>query len=252
MTASTADRRVDLFGLPVDALDAGATLDRAFEIADRGAPAQHVALNAAKVVLANRDESLREIIKGCDLVSADGSSVVWASRVLRKPLPERVTGIDLFAALLERAEETGHRVYFLGATQDVLDEMLSRLRMRHPRLQVAGARNGYWDDDDEVVGAVAAADADFLFLALPSPRKEFWLAEHLERLSVPFVMGVGGSFDVLAGKVQRAPRWVQKAGCEWVWRLGQEPGRMWKRYMVGNSRFVALTVSEWWRSRRAS
>jgi N-acetylglucosaminyldiphosphoundecaprenol N-acetyl-beta-D-mannosaminyltransferase len=251
MTTVASPRRVDLFGLDVDALDSAATLDRAFQIADARVPSQHVALNAAKVVLARRDDRLREIIRGCDLVSADGSSVVWASRVLGRPLPERIAGIDLFQAILERAEATGHRVYFLGSTQEVLDEMLSRLRVRHPRLQVAGARNGYWDDDDDVIARVAASDADFLFLALPSPRKEFWLRQHLEGLSVPFVMGVGGSFDVLAGRVRRAPSWVQRIGCEWVWRLGQEPRRMWKRYMVGNSRFVALTLSEWWRLRRA-
>ena len=250
MTTATLTRRVQLFGLDVDALDAETTLDRAFEIAGGGESSQHVALNAAKVVLAQKDGQLRDIITGCDLVSADGSSVVWASRLLRRPLPERVAGIDLFTSILERAEVTGHAVYFLGATQDVLDEMLARLLTRHPRLNVVGARNGYWEDDDEVVASVAATGADFLFVALPSPRKEYWLREHLERLSVPFVMGVGGSFDVLAGKVGRAPRWVQTVGCEWLWRLGQEPRRMWKRYLVGNTRFVALTMSEWWRMRR--
>jgi N-acetylglucosaminyldiphosphoundecaprenol N-acetyl-beta-D-mannosaminyltransferase len=249
VTTATAIPRATLFGLDVDALDSGATLDRAFEIADLGRPSQHVALNAAKVILATRDEQLHDIIASCDLVSADGSSVVWASRLLRRPLPERVAGIDLFTAILERAETTGHSVYFLGATQDVLDEMLSRLRIRFPSLNVAGARNGYWDSDEEVVAAVAASGADFLFLALPSPRKEFWLREYLDGLSVPFVMGVGGSFDVLAGKVGRAPRLVQRIGCEWVWRLGQEPRRMWKRYLVGNTRFIALTIGEWWRLR---
>jgi N-acetylglucosaminyldiphosphoundecaprenol N-acetyl-beta-D-mannosaminyltransferase len=241
--------RVRLFGTPVDALTFAETVDRSFELADAGGPAQHVVLNAAKVVQMREDDRLRSIVAGCDLVNADGQSVVWASRVLGRPLPERVAGIDLFKAIIERAAQTGHRVFFLGATQEVLAEMVELLRARHPSLVIAGYRDGYWDDDDGVVETVRAARPDFLFLAIPSPRKEYWLSENLERLAVPFVMGVGGTFDVVAGKVRRAPVWVQRVGCEWLYRLAQEPRRMWKRYLRGNSRFVGLIAMEWWRSR---
>lgn len=241
--------QVQLFGVHIDALDAGQTLDRAFELADRGVPSQHVVLNASKVVQMDADERLREIIDGCDLVNADGASVVWASRLLGRPLPERVAGVDLFTAIVERAASTGHRLYFLGATDEVLDEMIRRLRKRHPGIQICGARNGYWSDDGEVIDAIRMASPDFLFLAIPSPRKEYWLHQHLGDLGVPFVMGVGGSFDVLAGKVRRAPVWVQRIGCEWLYRLCQEPRRMWKRYLVGNTKFLGLTAREWRRTR---
>lgn len=241
--------RVRLFGTPVDALTFAETVDRSFELADAGGPAQHVVLNAAKVVQMREDDRLRSIVAGCDLVNADGQSVVWASRVLGRRLPERVAGIDLFNAILERAAKTGHRVFFLGATQEVLADMAARLRARHPSLVIAGYRDGYWDDDDAVVETVRAAHPDFLFLAIPSPRKEYWLNENLDRLGVPFVMGVGGTFDVVAGKVRRAPRWVQRAGCEWLYRLAQEPRRMWRRYLRGNSLFVGLIALEWWKSR---
>ncbi len=174
---------------------------------------------------------------------------MWASRILGQPLPERVAGIDLFVAILERAASTGHSVYFLGATDEVLDELVRRISRRFPTLRIAGSRNGYWSDDGEVIDAVRAAHPDFLFLAIPSPRKEFWLNEHLQALGVPFVMGVGGSFDVLAGKVKRAPLWVQKLGCEWLYRVCQEPRRMWKRYLFGNARFIQLTFKEWRRTR---
>ncbi len=247
--AASINHRSSIFGVEIDALDMTATLDRAFQLADSGTPSQHVVLNAGKVVLMSKDDRLREIIAACELVNADGASVVWASRILRQPLPERVAGIDLFTAIVDRAATTGHRLYFLGATDEVLAEMLSRLREKHPTLVVAGSRNGYWEDDSEVIAAVAAADADFLFLAVPSPRKEYWLSENLQSLNVPFIMGVGGSFDVLAGKVLRAPIWVQKIGCEWMYRLGQEPRRMWKRYLYGNSAFIRLTFCEWRRSR---
>jgi N-acetylglucosaminyldiphosphoundecaprenol N-acetyl-beta-D-mannosaminyltransferase len=244
-TLVPSDGRVRLFDVDIDALDGGETLRRAFALADRGTPSQHVVLNAAKVVQMAGDERLREIVRSCDLVNADGASIVWASRVLGRPVPERVAGIDLFAAIVERAAATGHSVYFLGATDEVLEEMIARFRSTFPALRIAGARNGYWDDDGEVIAEVRRAQPDFLFLAIPSPRKEYWLNEHLDDLGVPFVMGVGGSFDVIAGKVRRAPVWVQRVGGEWLYRLCQEPRRMWKRYLVGNVRFVALTAQEW-------
>jgi N-acetylglucosaminyldiphosphoundecaprenol N-acetyl-beta-D-mannosaminyltransferase len=246
---SPVGRRSHIFGVGIDAMDAAAALDRVFELADRKVPSQHVVLNAAKVVQMNRDEHLREIISGCDLINADGSSVVWASRLLRQPLPERVAGIDLFAAILGRAASSGHSVYFLGATNEVLAELQLRLAVKHPTLIVAGARNGYWSDDESVIAQVREAHPDFLFLAIPSPRKEYWLSENLQRLDVPFVMGVGGSFDVMAGKVRRAPRWVQRIGCEWLYRVWQEPRRMWKRYLFGNANFIRLTAREWRKSR---
>jgi N-acetylglucosaminyldiphosphoundecaprenol N-acetyl-beta-D-mannosaminyltransferase len=241
--------RVELFGVEIDALSFAETVERAFTFANSGGTAQHVVLNAAKVVQMEADEDLRSVIARCDLVNADGASVVWASRILGRPLPERVAGIDLFTAIVERAAETGHRVYFLGATDEVLDEMIARFRQRYPALKIAGWHNGYWDDDDDMIDAVRRARPHFLFLAIPSPRKEFWLNQYLQRLDVPFVMGVGGSFDVVAGKVRRAPRWAQRIGCEWVYRLCQEPRRMWRRYLHGNTAFIRLTARELRRAR---
>lgn len=240
---------VELFGVDVDALDMSASVDRVFQIVDRRRPTQHVVLNAAKVVDMERRPELREVVGRCGMVNADGASVVWASRVLGRPVPERVTGIDLFGELIERAASTGHSVFLLGASDAVVGETRRRLEARHPGLRVVGARNGFWTDDRAVVEEVRAADPDLLFVALPSPRKEFWLAEHLDDLGVPFVMGVGGTFDVVAGRVRRAPRWAQRLGAEWVFRLAQEPRRMWRRYLVGNARFAALTAREWWRDR---
>jgi N-acetylglucosaminyldiphosphoundecaprenol N-acetyl-beta-D-mannosaminyltransferase len=253
MTAqlTRAHERVELFGVEVDPLTMDQTIDRAFEIAGAGVPTQHVVINAAKVELMSKDDALRQVIADCPIVNADGMSVVWASRLLGRGLPERVAGIDLFVGIVERAASTGNSVYFLGATDEVLSVLLDRFAEQYPDLQVAGSRNGYWDDDAEVVEAVSAAKPDFLFVAIPSPRKEFWLAEHGAALGVPFMMGVGGSFDVVAGKVRRAPTWVQRIGCEWVYRLLQEPRRMWRRYLVGNTRFFVLTMREWWQIRQS-
>jgi N-acetylglucosaminyldiphosphoundecaprenol N-acetyl-beta-D-mannosaminyltransferase len=249
----TAERtptiRRQLFGVPVDALTMDQTVDRILELIDAGEQVQHVVLNAAKVVMMSKDPALLDVIRACPVINADGQSVVLASRLLRRPLPERVAGIDLFSELVARAAATGRSVYFLGARDEVLETMIARFRREFPSLRIAGYRNGYWSDDNDVIAQVRESQPDLLFLAIPSPRKEFWLGQHLAALGVPFAMGVGGSFDVVAGKVKRAPRWVQRVGCEWVYRLVQEPRRMWKRYLVGNSAFTWLTLKELWRTR---
>jgi N-acetylglucosaminyldiphosphoundecaprenol N-acetyl-beta-D-mannosaminyltransferase len=240
---------VELFGVPVDVLTMDETVEAARELVRRGGVQQHVAVNAAKLVEVQRNPALREVISSCDIVNADGQAVVWSSRILGTPLPERVAGVDLFERLVEAAALDGSSVYFLGARDEVVRAAVRVMEERHPGLRVAGARDGYWEDDREVVAAIRAARPDYLFLAIPTPRKEFWLKEHLVALGVPFVMGVGGSFDVVAGHVDRAPRWMQRAGFEWAWRLWQEPRRMWKRYLYTNTAFIWMAFKAWRRGR---
>ena len=233
---------VEVLGARIDCLTMDETVARARELVRAGGVHQHVVVNAAKIVELDRDPELAAIIRGCDLVNADGQSVVWASRLLGQPLPERVAGIDLFQRLVAAAAADGSSVYFLGAREDVVSDVARVFQARHPDLRVAGARDGYWKDDQEVVAAIRAAAPDYLFLAIPSPRKERWLHRYLDDLDVSFVMGVGGSFDVVTGRVGRAPRIVQRAGLEWFWRLAQEPRRMWRRYLFGNLAFLRLAL----------
>jgi len=220
------------------------TLARCEELIAAGRPAQHVAINAAKLVAMQRDADLREIVAGCDLVSADGQAVVWASRLLGDPLPARVAGIDLMHELLGLSERKGYRVFVLGAKNDVLEQAVANAREMYPGLQLAGARDGYFDDDEAATVAeeIRAAAPDILFVAMPSPKKEYWLARYGKLIGVPFVMGVGGAVDVLAGQTRRAPRWLQRAGLEWLYRLLQEPRRMVGRYLIGNMRFCMLVL----------
>ena len=214
-------------------------------IAGRGF-AQHAAINAAKIVAMRQDRELERIVGDCELVSADGQSVVWASRLLSDPVPTRVAGIDLMQELLALAERRGYRVFILGARDDVLTRALGRIRERHPELVVAGARDGYFSEEDAaaVAAEVAAHRPDIVFVAMPSPRKEYWLARHGRRLGAPFVMGVGGSVDVLSGHVRRAPVLMQRIGLEWLFRLVQEPRRLLARYLSTNTRFVVYVVRE--------
>jgi N-acetylglucosaminyldiphosphoundecaprenol N-acetyl-beta-D-mannosaminyltransferase len=208
-------------------------------------------VNAAKLVKMRNDSLLRESVLSSGLIVADGMAVVWASRVLGRGLPERVTGIDLFEGLMERAELGGHRVFFLGATEDVLSTLLDRVREQHPKLRIAGAHSGYFSDDEagEVAAEIRASGADLLFVGITSPKKEIFIAKYGDSVGVYVVHGVGGSFDIVAGKTQRAPEAWQRLGLEWAYRLVQEPQRMWKRYLVTNSLFLGLVAREWLRTR---
>ena len=236
--------RATIFGVPLDALTMDETVARCIELVESGRPAQHVVINAGKVVMMQDVPGLREVIAGCELVNADGQSVVWAGRFCGVDVPERVAGIDLMWRLLAEAEVRGWPVYLLGAREEVVQACAARILEVHPHLTLAGVRNGYFDDDAAVARAVAETGARLLFVGITSPKKEFFLAEHLSEMGPVFAMGVGGSFDVIAGLTKRAPVWMQRTGLEWFYRFAQEPRRMWKRYLVGNTRFVLLTFKE--------
>jgi N-acetylglucosaminyldiphosphoundecaprenol N-acetyl-beta-D-mannosaminyltransferase len=240
--AAPAAQRVDVLGCSIDALDMDQTVARCAALIEEGGFHQHVAINAAKLVAMGDDPQLRDIIERCDVISADGQSVVWASRLLRAPLPERVAGIDLMDRLLGEAATRGFGVYILGARADVLEEAVRRIREQHPGLVVSGYRDGYFGEDEEeaVCDEIRASGASILLVAISSPRKEKFLGEHGPSLGVPFVMGVGGSIDVVAGVTRRAPRAWQRLGLEWLYRLVQEPRRMFRRYAVTNTRFLLM------------
>lgn len=208
-------------------------------------------VNVAKLVRMRSDTWLRESVLGSDLIVADGLPVVWASRILGEPLPERVAGIDLFEKLLQLADAERFSAYFLGATQEVLDQMLRRIEDHHPRLRCAGSHDGYFQEaeSEAVVQEIQKANPDLLFVGISTPKKELFLQQWGDSLGVPVCHGVGGSFDVLSGMTRRAPLLLQKLGLEWLYRFLQEPRRMWKRYLVTNSEFIAMLVSEWWRKK---
>jgi N-acetylglucosaminyldiphosphoundecaprenol N-acetyl-beta-D-mannosaminyltransferase len=236
--------RAIVLGCAIDRVTMSEAVDRCERYVSAGGFAQHMAINAAKLVSMRDDAELRDIIARCELVTADGQAVVWASKVLGDALPERVAGIDLMDALLDRAAKRGWAVYFLGAKPDVLERAVVRLRERHPGLRVAGTRDGYFSEAEEpaVAEAIREARPQLLFVAMPSPKKEYFLGTYGPRMSVPFVMGVGGSIDVMAGLTRRAPRLMQRAGLEWLFRLAQEPRRMFRRYLLTNVRFIALVA----------
>jgi N-acetylglucosaminyldiphosphoundecaprenol N-acetyl-beta-D-mannosaminyltransferase len=236
--------RLEVLGCPLDVVNMDQTVARCERAIGSGRYLQHMSVNAAKLVALHDDPEMHRMIAGCDLITADGQSVVWAARLLGARLPERVAGIDLMTRLLEAADAKGYGVYLLGARRSVLDTALARLREDYPRLRVAGSRDGYYADDEagEVCEEIRASGADILFVAMSSPRKEYFLGERGGSLGVPFTMGVGGSVDVIAGLTRRAPRLLQRTGLEWAYRLAQEPRRLARRYVVTNARFAWIVL----------
>lgn len=210
---------------------------------DQGIFTQHVVINVAKLMAMRKNPVLRESVEGCDIINIDGMGVVWGTRLLGFEVPERVAGIDLFYNLLKLAEKKGYSVFFLGAKQEVVKRVVSNVALMHPEIKIAGFHHGYfWDNEQEVVDKIHNSGAQMLFVAITSPKKERFINRWKDSLGVSLAMGVGGTFDILAGHAKRAPLWMQKAGFEWLYRLFQEPGRMWKRYLGTNVAFGWILI----------
>ena len=235
---------IDMFGIPV----ASVTLERAVDIVEHAVQSRQRldigVVNAAKIVNMDSDDQLRESVLSSDVIFADGMSLVWAARMQGKFLPERVAGIDLMYALLERGNETGLKVFCLGAEEWVSQKVARRIESEYPGVQLVGHRNGYFDESEQsdVADEIMRSGADVLFVAMSSPHKENFMARWADRMNVPVTHGVGGSFDVFSGKVNRAPKFMQDLGLEWLYRVLQEPRRLWRRYLTTNWTFMQMVA----------
>jgi N-acetylglucosaminyldiphosphoundecaprenol N-acetyl-beta-D-mannosaminyltransferase len=241
------NRRAELLSLSFDVETMQGAVDRCVEWCVGGrAPHTVITANSAILCMMPDDPELRRACLAGDLIVADGMSVVWTSRLMDTPFPERVTGVDLMTRLLAEGSARGLSAYFLGAKPEVVKRLVAVCGERYPGLVVAGYRDGYFaaDEHERIVEEIRAAKPHLLFVGMPSPFKETWCERHRVRLDVPVIMGVGGSFDVIAGYTRRAPPWVQGIGMEWSWRLLMEPRKMWKRYLVTNTQFVVRAGRE--------
>lgn len=238
--------RISICNIPVDVLTMQQSVDLIDNAIREKRPIHHVVINAVKVVNAQKDLQLRESIINCDIINADGQGIIWASRLLNKPLPERVAGIDLMENLVALAAKKNYRIFLLGAKEDIVKKVEKIYSEKYGANIIAGYSNGYFKKEDEskIAQQIADSRADILFVAMSSPKKEIFLNTYKNLIKTPFIMGVGGSFDVVSGFVQRAPSWMQEWGLEWFYRTMQEPRRMWKRYLFGNSAFIFLIVKE--------
>ncbi|WP_321844634.1 WecB/TagA/CpsF family glycosyltransferase [Paraburkholderia bannensis] len=234
-------KRIMLFGAKIDIATMEETVQLIVERIAQRKFTQHVVVNVAKLVNMQSDAELAKAVNDCDLINIDGMGVLWGARLLGHEVNERVAGIDLFDKLLISAAAREYPVFFLGATDDVLEKAVKVCNERYENLKIAGSHHGYfWGNEREVVDIIKRSGARLLFVAITSPKKERFINDWSAELGVDFVMGVGGTFDVIAGKVKRAPLWMQRSGLEWLFRVLQEPKRMWKRYLFTNSAFLLM------------
>ncbi|MFD2264713.1 WecB/TagA/CpsF family glycosyltransferase [Lacibacterium aquatile] len=245
------DRRALILGHGVDRLTFPDALEEACTAMRANRPCRYADLNVAKLIQMRKDPQLAAAVASADRVCADGMGIVWGLRLLGRPVPERVTGIDLMQSLLQRCAKENFKPFLLGATPDVLADASAKLTASLPDLTLAGQHHGYFShaEEAEIVARIRASDADCLIVAMGSPLQELFLERHHAATGVPFAMMVGGSLDVIAGRFRRAPLWMQRAGLEWLARLLQDPLRLGRRYFVSNSLFLLLLVGAWIRQK---
>jgi N-acetylglucosaminyldiphosphoundecaprenol N-acetyl-beta-D-mannosaminyltransferase len=249
-----------ILGIPIDDIDMQEALDHLDGLIQMGRASgnghQVVTVNVDFIVNALRDPDLLSILRDSSLATADGMPLVWGARFLGAPLKERVAGADLVPALAERAAQNGYSLFLLGAAPGVAAKAAEILQQRYPGLKIAGVYSPPFqpgmDTDPSTIEMIREKKPDILMVALGNPKQEKWIHRYGSQLSVPLMMGVGGSLDFLAGVTKRAPQWMQRSGFEWVWRLSQEPRRLWRRYVVGLAVFGLFFARQWWNMRRGS
>lgn len=241
--------QVSLMNVPFDVVTMDQAVDRIDTMIAERAPSYVATANVDFLVQARRDNELRRVLAKAPLVVCDGTPLVWLSKLLRRPLPERVAGSDMVPRLLTRAQQCGWRVFFLGGTPAVLEKAIHNVLQTHPGIQIVGSYSPPFAplqqmDNEGICSRIRAAAPDLLLVSFGCPKQEKWISRHHASLGVPVSIGVGATVDFLAGAVKRAPRWMQVSGLEWVFRLCQEPKRLLKRYATDLVVFSVGSVKE--------
>lgn len=234
---------VSLFGVRIHAVSMDETIQHILRFVRKGTPRQVVTADSSMVVMAQKDDHLRDIINQADLVTPDSIGILWACRRRGIVMPERVSGVDIVVRLAQVSAQTGLRLYFLGAQPGVAEEAAQRLQVRYPGVQVVGCQHGYFppEMEPEIVRQIREAQPDVLCVAMGIPKQEKWIDRYRHTLKVPVSIGVGGTFDVLSGRVRRAPMWMQRMGMEWLWRVGHNPRKISKVMLLPRFVWMVLT-----------
>lgn len=245
------NRKFRVFGLNYDdiTLDEAAKKMEAF-IQD-GKPSMIFTTGAEPIVKSSWNKDLKQIYLDADLLTVDSYVVYFACRMIRKPIREPVSAVNLMFRFLERTIDKKYRLFFLGARDQILNEAMNNLQNRFPGINIVGWHHGYFnfDQDSEIVNKIIQAKPDVLFVAMSTPLKESFISKNIKKINVPVAIGVGGSIDVASGLCQLAPRWMSRIGLEWFYRFIQEPRRLWKRYIITNFVFIWLVIKELFRKR---
>ena len=244
--------RIKFLNIPIDAITMKDTINLVEKTIVAKKQIHHTVVNASKIILMQKDAELEKSVIEADIINADGQGVVWAANLLGLNLPERVSGIDLMESLVEMSYYKRYKCYFLGARENIVQKLVAIYKEKYSEDIIAGFRNGYFNEQEEcdIARKISESGANILFVAITSPKKEIFLNKYKDQLkNVNFIMGVGGSFDVLSGKIKRAPIFMQRIGLEWFYRFLQEPRRLWKRYLLGNIKFIWLVIKEYFNSK---
>ncbi|MFD3259338.1 WecB/TagA/CpsF family glycosyltransferase [Paenibacillus lentus] len=235
---------VTIFGIPFSKWGMQETVQYLTDVISSRKPHQVITANPIMVMAALEDPSYKKMMQQAELIVPDGTGVVWASRVGGDPVSERVAGYELLHELMKQGERHCWKVYLLGASPEVVQETAKRLKIQYPGTEIVGCRDGYFssEQDEEVVEEIRRTSPDLLFVARGADTQEPWIAKYKQRLAVPVMMGVGGSFDVISGRTKRAPKVFQKLRLEWLYRLLREPTRF--RRMLALPKFVARVLRE--------
>ncbi|MGQ9666885.1 MAG: WecB/TagA/CpsF family glycosyltransferase [Anaerolineae bacterium] len=236
--------RVFLLGIPVHLVTPEEAIRRLESFVVDGRPHHVVTVNPEFIMTAQRHAKFHRVLNAAHLALPDGIGVVWACRLMGYPLRQRVTGVDTVQAIARLAVRRGWSLFLLGAAPGIAERAAAVLQQANPGLKIAGTYAGSPApaEEEHIAGMIRAASPHFLFVAYGAPQQDLWIARNLERLAVPVAMGVGGTFDFLAGRARRAPVWMQRAGLEWLYRLIQEP-RRWRR-MLALPRFALRVLWE--------
>lgn len=240
------NKRIIILNTIIDVLSVNETIELVEKYVKTKTPLHLMGVNADKINEVNKNKKMMEIVNSCGIINADGASVVLASKYLKKPLPERVAGIDLMMNLVKLSVSKKYSIYLLGAKQQIVEKTQEVLIKEFPNLIISGIHNGYFEKYEwkEISNDIKDKKPDFVFVGITSPIKEY-LIEYLQNDGNNCVfMGVGGSFDVISGNIPRAPQWMQKMNLEWLFRVIQEPKRLFKRYFFGNIVFIKAIIKE--------
>lgn len=243
--------RIRLFGINIDNLSFQESLNKINDFIKTNSKHYIVTPNVDHLIRLQTDDGLRKAYANASLILADGMPLIWASMLLGKKLKERITGADLFQEICKIAEKNGYSIFMLGARAEVINLASINLKRLYPELIISGTYHGFFTEEENIgiINIINSLSPHFLFIGMGSPKQELWVLQNLHKLNIKVTICVGGTFEIIAGCRKRAPRWMQKIGIEWSWRLMQEPRRLWKRYLVDDMMFWWLLIKELWKVR---
>jgi len=242
--------KVNICNINIDNLSMEETLEMIDSVIESRETRYIVTPNVDHIMTLQKDKEFRRIYEEAFLVLPDGMPLVWASKILGCPLKDKISGSDLFPLLCERAQKKNYKLFFLGGKPGVAARSAEILGKRYKGIQIAGVHSppyGFENDQAEnesIISRIKRAKPDILFVGLGAPKQEKWIYRHYKELDIPVNIGIGITFEFIAGTIKRAPLWMQKSGLEWLWRLTSEPGRLWKRYLIDDMRFFGLLLKQ--------